>query len=71
MALALNVINRRGPSNEMRRQLNPKKDNIKLYLAVYIATEDFTCPSLLKRRSASVLKVGVLYMWKMTKRVAS
>ena len=31
MAFAVDIINRRGPSNEMRRQLNPKKVKIRLY----------------------------------------
>ena len=38
MALAVDVIDRRGPSNEIRRQLQPKK--IKVILAVYIAAKD-------------------------------
>ena len=31
MAYAVNVIDRRGPSNEMRRQLQPKKTKVRLY----------------------------------------
>ena len=31
MALAINVIDRRGPSNAMRRQLQPKKTKVRLY----------------------------------------
>ena len=31
MALALNFINRCDPSNEMRRQLQPKKTKVRLY----------------------------------------
>ena len=31
MALAVNIIDRRGPSNEMRRQLQPKKTKVRLY----------------------------------------
>ena len=64
MVLAVDVIDRHGPSNEIRRQLQPKKTKVRLYyVAVYIAAKDyvFTHPSLLTRRSASVLKVGVLY----------
>ena len=53
MALAVNFIDRRGPSNEMRRQLQPKK----AILAVYIAAKEvLPFLSLLTRQSASVLK---------------
>ena len=31
MALAVDVINRRGPSNEMHHQLQPKKTKVRLY----------------------------------------
>ena len=31
MARAIDVIDRRDPSNEMRRQLQPKKTKIRLY----------------------------------------
>ena len=31
MAFAINVIDRRGPNNEMRRQLKPKKAKVRLY----------------------------------------
>ena len=31
MALAVDVIDRRGPSNEMHRQLQPKKAEVRLY----------------------------------------
>ena len=31
IALAIDVIDRRGPSNEMRRQLQPKKTKVRLY----------------------------------------
>ena len=31
MALAVDVINRRGPSNKMRHQLQPKKTKVRLY----------------------------------------
>ena len=38
MALAINVIDRRDPSNEMRRQLQPNKT--KAILALYTAAKD-------------------------------
>ena len=38
---------------------------------LYCSKRHFTPPSLLTRRNASVLKVGVLYVWKMMKCVAS
>ena len=31
IAFAINVIDRRGPSNEMQRQLQPKKTKVRLY----------------------------------------
>ena len=31
IALAVNVTDRRGPSNEMRRQLQPKNTKVRLY----------------------------------------
>ena len=41
MALAVDVIDRRGPSNKTRRQLQPKKTKASLYfIAVYIAAKD-------------------------------
>ena len=39
MALAVDVIDRRGPSNETRCQLQPKKTKVNL-LAIYIAAKD-------------------------------
>ena len=66
MALAVDVIDRRGPSNEMPRQLLPKKTKERLYSHLYSSKRRFTRPSLLTRWSALVLKMGVLYGWKMT-----
>ena len=41
MTLAIDFIDRHGPSKEMRHQLQPKKTKvIKAVLAVYIATKD-------------------------------
>ena len=40
IALAVDVINRRGPSNEIRRQLQPKETKGKAVLAVGIAAKD-------------------------------
>ena len=40
MALAVDVINRRGPRNKMRRQLQPKEDLSSAILTVYVAAED-------------------------------
>ena len=41
MSLAVNVIDRRGPSNEIHHQLQPKKTKVKLYiLPVYITAKD-------------------------------
>ena len=40
MALAIDVIDRRDPSNEMRRQLQPKKTQVKAIVALYTAAKD-------------------------------
>ena len=62
MALAVDVIDRNGPSNEMRRQLQPKETKVRLYYSyLYSSKRCFIRPSLLTRQSASVLKMGVLY----------
>ena len=68
MALAIDVIDRRGPINEMRRQLQPKKRCI---IQLYSSERRFTRSSLPTRWSTLVLKVGVSCGWKMTKCVAS
>ena len=66
MALAVDVIDRRGPSNEMCGHLQPKKTKVTLcYLCtVYSRKIRFTRPTLLTRRSALVFKVVVSYGWK-------
>ena len=52
MALAVNAIDRRGPSNEMHCQLQLKKYKITLYYPfIYVTAKDV----LPARRSASVL----------------
>ena len=63
MTLAVDVIDRWGPSNEMRRQLQPKKTK-EIISHLYSSKRRFTHPPLLTRRSALVLKVGVSYGWK-------
>ena len=41
MAIAVDAIDRRGPSNEMHHQLQPEKTKVrKAILAVYIAAKD-------------------------------
>ena len=41
MAVAVDAIDRRGPSNKMRRQLQPKKPKVRLsILAFYIVAKD-------------------------------
>ena len=41
MALAVNVIDRHGPRNKMRRQLQPMKTKVcEAALAIYIAAKD-------------------------------
>ena len=67
MALAVDVIDRRGPSNKMHRHLEPKKTMVMLYIRVYNSNRCFTRPSLLTRGSTLVLNVGMSQGWKMTK----
>ena len=59
MALAVDVIDRRGPSNEMRRLLKLKKTKVTCIIRVYNSKRCFNHPQFLTRRAASVLKVGV------------
>ena len=65
MALAVNVIDRRGPRsrNKMRHQLQSKKTKVRLYiLAVNICSSKicFSRPSLLRNKKECVnFKVGV------------
>ena len=56
MALFLQVIDRRSPSNKMRRQLQAKKTKVSHF---YSSKRHFTLPSLLTRQSVLVLKVDV------------
>ena len=71
MALAVNVIDRHGPSSEMGHQLRSKKIKVGCIIRLYSNKRRFTRASLLTRWSSLVLKVGVSYGWKMTKCVAS
>ena len=71
MALDIDVIDRHGPCNEIRRQLQPKKTKVGYISRLCNSERRFTRPSLLIRRSTLVLKVGVLYGGQMVKYVAS
>ena len=71
MALAIDVIDRRDPSNEMRRQLQPNKTKVSYISPLYSSKRRSGHPSLQMRRSALILKVGVSYELKMAKCVAS
>ena len=65
MTLAVDVIDRRGSSDEMRHQLQPMKTKVRLYIScLYSSKRRFIRPSLLIRWSALVLKVGVSSRWK-------
>ena len=70
MAVAVDVIDRHGPSNEMRCQLQPKKTKVVLYYS-FVYQQKIFYPPFLTRRSALVLKVSVLHGWKLAKCVAS
>ena len=62
MALAIDVINRHGPSNDTHRQLQPKKTTVRyVRLAIYIIGKNiFIRSSLRTIQSALVLKVGCI-----------
>ena len=64
MALAIDVIDRSGPSSKMCHQLHLMKNKVTLILSVYITAEGIL-PTLksLTKQSALVLKVGVTYRW--------
>ena len=51
MIFAVDIINRRGPSNEIRRQLQPKKTKVTLYYCLYSSKICFTHPSLLRNKT--------------------
>ena len=62
MAFAVDVIDSRGPSNETRRQLQPKKTKVRLYQPfTYIAAKDVFLPFITNKMKYFSLKVGVLY----------
>ena len=57
MTLAVDVINRRGPSNEMCRQLQPKKTKVTL-LSEYITTKDIYLPFITNKTEHTSFKSG-------------
>ena len=60
MALAIDITDGRGLSNEARRELLLKKEQGNAVLAFLFAVNNrLTSCTLLTRRSVSVLKVGV------------
>ena len=60
MALAIDITDGRGLSNEARRELLLKKEQDNAVLAFLFAVNSrLTSCALLTRRSVSVLKVGV------------
>ena len=60
MALAINITDGHGHSNEVRRKLLLKKEQSNAVLAFLFAVNNhLTSFTLLTRQSASVLKVGV------------
>ena len=63
MALAVDVTDRRSPSNEMHHQLQPKKTKAGCIIRLHSSKRRFSCPSLLTTQSALFLKVGVAYGW--------
>ena len=54
MVLAIDAIDRRGLSNEMRHLLQPNKTKVICVICLYNSKRRFTCPSLLTRRNALV-----------------
>ena len=60
MALAIDITDGRGLSNEARRELPLKKNKVMGVLAfLFVVNSRLTSCTLLTRRSVSVLKVGV------------
>ena len=60
MALAIDITDGRGLSNEVRRELLLKKEQGNVVLAFLFSVNNrLTSCTLLTRRSVSVLKVGV------------
>ena len=60
MALAIDVIDRGGPSNKIFCQLQPMSTKVS---PLSSSKKHFSCPLLLKRWSTLLLKVGVSYGW--------
>ena len=60
MALAVDVIDKHGPSSKMHCPLQTK---VMLYYALYNSKRRFIHPSLLTRCSVFVLIVDVLHGW--------
>ena len=59
MNLAVNVIDRRGPSNEMHCQLQLKKAKVRLHvLAIYIAAKTFYLPFITNKTEHFSFKSG-------------
>ena len=58
MALTVDVIDRRGPSNEMRHQLKPKKAKSEAVLTVYKAAKTFYPPFITNKMKCFSFKSG-------------
>ena len=61
MAFAVDVIDRCGPSNEMRCQLKLKKAKVSCISHLYSSKRHFSPPSLVTRLSGLVLREDALY----------
>ena len=71
MALAINVIDRHGPSNKMRCQLQPKKTKLRLYY-LFIKQQKTFYPSFIANKMEHFsFKSGCVVRAEMTKCIAS
>ena len=59
MALAINITDGHGLSNEMHRELLPKKGKIMLFAIHFIVKAFLISCTLPTRQSVSILKVGI------------
>ena len=58
MVLAVHVIDRRGSSNEMRLQLQPKKTKVRLYYLFILQQKTFQPPFITKKVECISFKSG-------------
>ena len=62
IALVVDVIDRRGPSNEIRRQLQPKKTKVRLYYPLTWYQKIFYPPFITNKTKHFSFKVSRSYV---------